>query len=134
MGMTAAALISLLITGGYPTLAITCLPRYYALGRENLVRAFHAAFCVMACGFRSPHLLSPHQIYLWLPLSDAIKTALRFGCLSAPAAVAIRINIIALGAILVYVAGAIIFRPWALRVFGAEYEVGHWPLVLFMVS
>ena len=37
MGMSAAAFISLLITGGYPTLAITCLPRYYALGRKNLV-------------------------------------------------------------------------------------------------
>ena len=44
LGMSAAAFISLLITGGYPILAITCLPRYYALGRKNLVHAFHAAF------------------------------------------------------------------------------------------
>ena len=41
LGMSAAAFISLLITGGYPILAITCLPRYYALGRKNLVHAFH---------------------------------------------------------------------------------------------
>ena len=40
LGMSAAAFISLLITGGYPILAITCLPRYYALGRKNLVHAF----------------------------------------------------------------------------------------------
>ncbi len=44
MGMSAAGFISLLITGGYQILAVTCLPRYYALGRNNLVRAFHAAF------------------------------------------------------------------------------------------
>jgi O-antigen/teichoic acid export membrane protein len=300
MGMSAAAFISLLITGGYPTLAITCLPRYYALGRENLVRAFHAAFLRDGLWISLTTFALAAAIYLWLPLSDAIKTALLFGCLSAPAAAAIRINssvansvrryslsyvpdflyrpglflafllfawgagiqlsvvqvlwafvimntivavaqawligedgarsglkwsgrhnlapvlrgraaalvivgmvaasfsdivtliagfflnsadvalvgvtirlaalvgfitqatqqfilpdltaamargtaqqvhalllrinIIALGAILVCVAGAILFGPWALRVFGAEYEVGHWPLVLFMVS
>ena len=49
-------------------------------------------------------------------------------------ALLLRINIVALGAILACVAGAFLFGPWALRLFGAEYEVGHWPLVLFMVS
>ena len=27
-----------------------------------------------------------------------------------------------------------LFGTYALRVFGAEYEVGHWPFVLFMIS
>jgi O-antigen/teichoic acid export membrane protein len=300
MGMSAAAFISLLITGGYPTLAITCLPRYYALGRKNLVRAFHAAFLHDGLRISLTTFALASAVYLWLPLNDAIKTALLFGCLSAPAAAAIRINsavansvrryslsyvpdflyrpglllayllfawgagiqlsvvqvlwafvimntivavaqawligddgarsglkwsgrhnlapvlrsraaalvvvgtvaasfsdivtitagffldsadvalvsvtirlaalagfitqatqqfilpdltaamtrgtsaqvhalllrinMVALGAILACVAGAILFGPWALRIFGAEYEVGHWPLVLFMVS
>ena len=98
------------------------------------MRAFHAAFLRDGLWISLTTFALAAAIYLWLPLSDAIKTALLFGCLSAPAAAAIRINIIALGAILVCVAGAILFGPWAFRVFGAEYEVGHWPLVLFMVS
>ena len=32
------------------------------------------------------------------------------------------------------VVGAMLLGPWALRIFGSEYEAGHWPLVLFMVS
>ena len=92
MGMSAAAFISLLITGGYPTLAITCLPRYYALGRKNLVCAFHAAFLHDGLWISLATFALAAAVYLWLPLNDAIKTALLFGCLSAPAAAAIRIN------------------------------------------
>ncbi len=92
LGMSAAAFISLLITGGYPQLAITCLPRYYTLGRTNLVHAFHAAFLrdslwITLCTFTVATL-----IYFFVPLDDGIKTALLFGCLSAPASAAIRIN------------------------------------------
>jgi O-antigen/teichoic acid export membrane protein len=92
LGMSAATVISLLITGGYPTLAITCLPRYYALGRKNLVRAFHAAFLRDGLWISLTTFALAAAIYFWLPLDDAIKTALLFGCLSAPAAAAIRIN------------------------------------------
>jgi O-antigen/teichoic acid export membrane protein len=92
LGMSAATFISLLITGGYPILAITCLPRYYALGRKNLVRAFHAAFLRDGLWISLATFALAAMIYFWLPLDDAIKTALLFGCLSAPAAAAIRIN------------------------------------------
>jgi O-antigen/teichoic acid export membrane protein len=92
LGMSAAAFISLLITGGYPILAITCLPRYYALGRKNLVRAFHAAFLRDGLWISLTTFALAAAVYFWLPLDDAIKTALLFGCLSAPAAAAIRIN------------------------------------------
>ncbi len=92
MGMSAAAFISLIITGGYPQLAITCLPRYYTLGRTNLVHAFHAAFLhdsfwITLCTFAVATVA-----YFFLALDDGIKTALLFGCLSAPASAAIRIN------------------------------------------
>ncbi len=92
LGMSAAAFISLLITGGYPILAITCLPRYYALGRKNLVRAFHAAFLRDGLWISLTTFALAAAVYFWLPLDDSIKTALLFGCLSAPAAAAIRIN------------------------------------------
>ena len=92
MGMSAAAFISLLITGGYPILAVTCLPRYYALGRTNLVRAFHAAFLHDSLWISLTTFAVAAVVYFWLPLNDGIKTALLFGCLSAPAAASIRMN------------------------------------------
>ena len=92
LGMSAAAFISLLITGGYPTLAITCLPRYYTLGRTNLVRAFHAAFLHDSLWISLATFAAAAVVYFWLPFNDGIKTALLFGCLSAPASALIRIN------------------------------------------
>jgi O-antigen/teichoic acid export membrane protein len=92
LGMSAAAFISLLITGGYPILAITCLPRYYALGRKNLVRAFHAALLQDSLWISLTSFALAAVAYFWLPLDDGLKIALLFGCLSAPAAALIRIN------------------------------------------
>ena len=92
LGMSAAAFISLLITGGYPTLAITCLPRYYTLGRTNLVRAFHAAFLRDSLWITLVTFAAAAAVYFWLPFNEGIKTALLFGCLSAPASASIRIN------------------------------------------
>ncbi len=92
LGMSAAAFISLLITGGYPILAITCLPRYYALGRKNLVRAFHAAFLQDSLWISIVSFALAAVAYFWLPLDNGLKIALLFGCLSAPALALIRIN------------------------------------------
>ena len=92
LGMSAAAFISLLITGGYPILAITCLPRYYALGRKDLVRAFHAALLRDSLWISIASFALAAVAYFWLPLKDGVKIALLFGCLSAAAAALIRIN------------------------------------------
>ncbi len=92
LGMSAAAFISLMITGGYPILAITCLPRYYALGRKNLVHAFHAALLQDSLWISLVSFALAAMAYFWLPLNDGLKIALLFGCLSAPAAALIRIN------------------------------------------
>jgi len=92
MGMSAAAFISLLITGGYPQLAITCLPRYYTLGRSSLVRTFHAAFLHDSLWITLATFAIATLAYAFLPIDDGMKTALLFGCLSAPASAAIRIN------------------------------------------
>ena len=92
LGMSAAAFISLLVTGGYPPLAITCLPRYYALGRTNLVRAFHAAFLHDSLWISLVTFAAAAVVYFGLPFNNGIKTALLFGCLSAPASALLRIN------------------------------------------
>ena len=49
-------------------------------------------------------------------------------------AILLRTNAVAIGAILACVVGALLFGTYALRVFGAEYEVGHWLFVLFMIN
>ena len=92
MGMSAAAFIAMIIAGGYPILAVTCLPRYYALGRANLVQAFHAAFLHDSLWISLATFALAAAVYFWLPFNDGIKTALLFGCLSAPAAAFIRMN------------------------------------------
>lgn len=92
LGMSATAFIGLLITGGYPQLAITCLPRYYTLGRSRLIQAFHAAFLKDSLWISLATFLAALLIYFVLPLNQGLKTALLFGCLSAPASALIRMN------------------------------------------
>ena len=120
LGMSAAAFISLLITGGYPTLAITCLPRYYALGRTNLVRAFHAAFLHDSLWISLATFAVAAVVYFWLPFNEGLKTALLFGCLSAPASALIRVNSAAANSVrrygLSYVPDSL-YRPGLLLVY-----------------
>ncbi|MGH6906803.1 MAG: lipopolysaccharide biosynthesis protein [Aestuariivirga sp.] len=92
MGMSAAAIFSQVATCGYPPLAMTCLPRYYALGRKNLVRAFHAAFWRDSLAVTAMVAALAAIAVLASPLDPGIKTAIVFGCLSAPASSLIRIN------------------------------------------
>jgi O-antigen/teichoic acid export membrane protein len=92
LGMSAAAFLALIITGGYPQLAITSLPRYYTLGRRTLVKAFHGAFLRDSIWLTLATCAAAAAIYVWAPVSDGLKTALLFGCLSAPASALIRMN------------------------------------------
>ena len=92
LGMSAAAVLSQVVTVGYPPLAMTCLPRYYALGRKNLVRAFHAAFWRDSLVIIAMVAALAAIVVLATPLDPGLKTAIVFGCLSAPASSLIRIN------------------------------------------
>ena len=92
MGISAAAILSLMMTAGYPSLTMTLLPRYYALGRKSLAKAFHRAvwhdslivtFCIVLVG---------GAVWLWAPIDPALKTALLFGGLMAPSSSLIRIT------------------------------------------
>lgn len=92
LGMSAAAILSQVVTVGYPPLAMTCLPRYFALGRKNLVLAFHAAFWRDSLVIIAIVSALTAIVVLASPLDSALKTAIIFGCLSAPASSLIRIN------------------------------------------
>ena len=46
----------------------------------------------------------------------------------------LRINAVSLVAMLGCIGGAIVLGPLGLRIYGAEYVSGHWPLVVFMVG
>ncbi len=92
LGMSAAAFLSLALAGGYPQLAITCLPRYHALARKNLVRTFHGASLHDGARISVFIFAVAAIVYFWLPISDSMKTALLFGCISAPPSAFIRLN------------------------------------------
>ena len=92
MAMSAAALISLLMAAGYPSLAMTYLPRYYALGRHNLVRAFYAALWHDTTIMTIVVAVVVALVVFFGPLGSGVNTALVFGCLTAPASALIRIT------------------------------------------
>ena len=92
MGMSAAAILSLIMTAGYPSLSMTILPRYYALGRETLAKAFHRAVWHDSLIVSAALLLLVAAIWLWAPIDPALKTALIFGAMMAPASSLIRIT------------------------------------------
>jgi O-antigen/teichoic acid export membrane protein len=131
MGMSAAAFLSLVITAGYPQLAITNLPRYYTLGRERLVRAFHAAFWADGLWMSLATFAVAAICYFWLPVSDGIKTAILFGCLSAPASALIRMNSAVANSKRLYTLSYVpdfLYRPGLLLLFLAA--AWAWNLVL----
>jgi O-antigen/teichoic acid export membrane protein len=92
MCVSFATIISLLMTGGYSSLTMTILPRYYALGRLKLAEAFHRAVWNDGLILTCLMFVIVGAIYVWAPLDPALKTALAFGCLMAPAAALIRIS------------------------------------------
>ncbi len=90
--MSVTAIASLIITGGYPALAVTVLARYNSLGRRNLVAAFHAA------SWRDTFYLTALTAFviamvIWLGgLSPEARIALFFGGLTALPYAVIRLN------------------------------------------
>lgn len=92
MALSTAAIVSLLMTAGYPPLTMTILPRYYTLGRKSLVKAFHRAVWSDWLRVMLLLLLLAAGAYLWLPLDPGLRTAMLFGCIMAPASSLIRVT------------------------------------------
>lgn len=92
MGLSTAAIVSLFMTAGYPSLTMTVLPRYYALGRKSLSQAFHRAVWRDSLAVTVLILAAAAAVYFWAPIPPGLRTALLFGCLMAPASSLIRIT------------------------------------------
>jgi O-antigen/teichoic acid export membrane protein len=90
--MSMAAILSLVVNIGYPALALTELPRFFYLGKQNLVNAFHAA-ALRDWAFLSVTILLLAVLAAnFLPLDDGMKAALFFGLLSSPVSALLRYN------------------------------------------
>jgi O-antigen/teichoic acid export membrane protein len=92
LAMSITTFVSLLVTGGYHTLALTYLARYRAFGRQALVTAFLAVarrdMTVIALLVVAGAVLA----YFFAPVSPEIGKAILFGGLAAVPLAAIRLN------------------------------------------
>jgi O-antigen/teichoic acid export membrane protein len=90
--MSMAAIMSLVVTGGYPSLALTQIPRFHALGLNRLNSAFHGAFLRDWTSLSALIFLGTTVAVLFLPLDRSLRLALIFGCLTSTALALIRYN------------------------------------------
>ncbi|MDE2445830.1 MAG: hypothetical protein KGO94_06610, partial [Alphaproteobacteria bacterium] len=92
LAMSMAAIFSLVASAGYPSLSLTQLPRFQALGLHRMVEAFHGAFLR---DFAAVSLLlsaSVALIVIFAPIDPGLRIALIFGCLSAVPSALMRYN------------------------------------------
>jgi O-antigen/teichoic acid export membrane protein len=92
LAMSAMAFISLLMTAGYPALAITYLARYQTLGRKSLIAGFFAAARRDTMIFSLITYSVLALAYFVLPLSNEVKTGLIFGGIAAIPYALVRLN------------------------------------------
>lgn len=92
MSMSAAAIISLLMTAGYPSLTMTVVPRYIALGRAGLEQGFRNALWHDSIAASLVLAIACTAAWLWAPVGEEMRAALLFGALMAPASSLIRIT------------------------------------------
>ena len=81
--MSMAAIFSLVVSAGYPSLSLTQLPRFQALRLNRLVGAFHGAFLRDFAAVTTILFLVVAAIVLLAPIDPGLRIALIFGCLSA---------------------------------------------------
>ncbi len=136
MGMSAAAFLSLVVSGGYPQLAVTCLPRYYSLQKFKVMDAFHHAFWIDSLWMASIFFVLAAVSYYFLPMSEGIKTAILFGCLSAPPSALIRMNSAIANSVRRYSLSYIpdfLYRPGLLMLFLVAAWFFGWQLTTYEV-
>jgi O-antigen/teichoic acid export membrane protein len=90
--MSLAALASLLVTGGYPNLALTQLPRIQALGLARGTSAFHGAFLKEFVLWNLVLLVLVAYAALILLQGSSLRTALIFGAATAGVSGLLRYN------------------------------------------
>ena len=92
LAMSMAAIFSMTAAVGYPLLALTQLPRFFALDLNRLVRAFHGTFLRdLVMGFAAVTGITLLCLFVF-PLSSGAKLAVLFGALSALPSAVVRYN------------------------------------------
>ncbi len=92
LAMSMAAIFSMVAAVGYPLLALTQLPRFFALDLNRLVRAFHGTFLRdLVAGLGAVLIITLICLYV-LPLSAGTRIAIFFGALSAFPSAIVRYN------------------------------------------
>ena len=81
--MSVAAITSLLVTGGYPNLALTQLPRIHALSLGRAAQAFHGAFLKEFVLWNMVLIAIVAIVVAYVPFDSSLRTALIFGSATA---------------------------------------------------
>ena len=92
LAMSMAAIFSLVASAGYPSLSLTQLPRFQALGLTRLISAFHGAFLRDFVAVSFALFAFTIAIIVFLPINEGLRIALFFGCLSAIPSAILRYN------------------------------------------
>jgi O-antigen/teichoic acid export membrane protein len=90
--MSVTAIVSLIITGGYPALAVTLLARYHTLGRQSLSEAFHRASWRDTFWLTAITACAVGLIVGFADLSNEARAALVYGGLAALPYAVMRLN------------------------------------------
>jgi O-antigen/teichoic acid export membrane protein len=90
--MSVAAIASLLVTAGYPNLALTQLPRIKALGVPRAAKAFHGTFLREFLFLNLLLLALVVCVVLLVPQGWVLQTAMIFGAATAGASGLLRYN------------------------------------------
>ena len=90
--MSLAALASLLVTGGYPNLALTQLPRIQALGISRATNAFHGAFLKEFVLWNLVLFALVAYVTIVVLQASSLRTALIFGAATAGVSGLLRYN------------------------------------------
>ena len=92
LAMSLAAIFSMMAAVGYPLLALTQLPRFFALDLHRLVRAFHGTFLRdLSLGLTLVAAITLVCLFV-VPLSEGARLAVLFGALSAFPSAFVRYN------------------------------------------
>jgi O-antigen/teichoic acid export membrane protein len=83
LAMSMAAIFSLIVSAGYPSLSLTQLPRFQALKLNRLIAAFHGAFLHDFAAVTIALFAVVGVIVVFAPIDPGLRIALIFGCLSA---------------------------------------------------
>jgi O-antigen/teichoic acid export membrane protein len=137
--MSMAAIMSLIVTAGYPMLALTELPRYYARGRTKIVAMLHSLAFIDWMILSVVILVLSVAALLFLPMSDGMRLALIFGLLSSPVSAIIRYVSAIANSHKLYAATLVpdnVVRPGIFLLFiGAAYIFGiALPLVTVLIA